>query len=155
MKVVLREHVESLGTRGQTVSVAAGYARNYLIPKRLAVEATPGNLAVVEQQRRVWAVKEAREVGEAEQLAARLSEVKLTITKKAGENGTLYGSVTNAEIAQALAAQGFEVDRRRIQIDDPIKAVGEYGIRVKVHGPLHGRVTLQVVGETQTEHDGA
>ena len=94
MKIVLREHVEHLGRRGEVVSVAAGFARNYLLPKRLAMLATPGNLQVIEHQRRVWEVKEAREVNEAQRLAQRCAELRLSVTKKAGQSGTLYGSVT-------------------------------------------------------------
>lgn len=147
MKVVLREHVDNLGDRGQIVSVAQGYARNYLLPKRLAVEATPGNLKVIEQQRRVWALKEAREVEEAQRMAAQMAEIEISIRKKAGETGTLYGSVTNAEIAEALAAKGLEVDRRRIVLAAPIKAVGSYEIPIKVYRKVTGNIRLEVVGE--------
>lgn len=148
MKVVLREHVEHLGDRGQIVSVAVGYARNYLIPKRLAVAATSGNLKVVEQQRRVWAVKEAHEVAEAERMAQRLSGVSLTTKRKAGETGTLYGSVTNSDVAALLAGQGIEVDRRRIVLHEPIKAVGEYEIAVKIYRHINGEVRLTVESES-------
>ena len=151
MKVVLREHVEHLGDRGEIVSVAAGYARNFLIPKRLAVEATPGNLKVIEQQRRVFALKEAREVGEAEKMAARLSAIELSVTKKAGESGTLYGSVTSSEIAEMLLSKGVEVDRRRIHLRDPIKSLGDYEIPIKVFRQIRGTVKLHVVTEAARE----
>ena len=107
VKVILREHVDHLGDRGEIVSVAPGYARNFLLPKGLAFEATPGNLKQIEHQRKVWSARDAHEVSEAEALAARLAEVELKATKKAGESGTLYGSVTNAEIAELLAKQGL------------------------------------------------
>jgi large subunit ribosomal protein L9 len=144
MKVVLREHVEHLGERGEVVAVAPGYARNYLFPKRLALEATPGNLKVVEHQRKVWAVQEAKEVGEAEQLAAALAKLELKVAKKAGEGGTLYGSVTNVEIAELLASKGIEVDRRRIVIAEPIKSVGDFEVAVKLHHKVLGKVKLRV-----------
>ena len=148
MKVVLREHVEQLGDRGDIVSVAAGFARNYLIPKRMAAEATPGNLKVIQQQRRVWAVREAKETTEAEALAARLSSVELEVTKKAGETGTLYGAVTKIEIAEMLAGKGFEVDRRRIVLKDPIKTVGEFEIPIKIYRTINGLIKLRVISES-------
>ena len=151
MKIVLREHVEHLGERGEVVSVAAGYARNYLIPKRLAFPATPGNMKVLEQQRRVWAVKEAKEVSESQAIADRLASIELTVNKKAGESGTLYGSVTTSEIAELLAAEGVEVDRRRIALNDPIKAIGTYQVPIKLHRQVTGEVTLNVAGEAASE----
>jgi large subunit ribosomal protein L9 len=147
MKVVLREHVDKLGDRGEIVSVAAGYARNYLIPKRLAFPATPGNLKTLEHQRRVWEVKETRELGEAQALSERLGAVELALTKKAGESGTLYGSVTTSEIAEMLAARGIVVDRRRIVLDAPIKAVGRYEVSVKLHRKVQARIKVSVAGE--------
>jgi large subunit ribosomal protein L9 len=151
LKIVLREHVEHLGDRGEIVSVAAGYARNYLIPKRLAVEATPGNLKVIEQQRRVFALKEAREVGEAEKMAERLAAIELSVTKKAGESGTLYGSVTTSEIAEMLVSAGVEVDRRRIHLTEPIKSLGDYEIPIKVYRQISGTIKLHVVTEAARE----
>jgi len=147
MKVVLREHVEHLGERGEIVAVAPGYARNYLFPKRLALEATSGNLKVVEHQKKFWAVKEAKEVGEAEALAAKIGALRLSVVKKAGEGGTLYGSVTNVEIAELLQAKGIEVDRRRIVIAEPIKSVGGFEVAVKLHHRVLGKVQLQVNSE--------
>jgi large subunit ribosomal protein L9 len=144
VKVVLSEHVENLGDRGQVVSVAPGYARNYLLPRRLALEATAANLKAVEQQRKVWAVKEAKEVGEAEALAARLGALELTVTKKAGESGTLYGSVTSSELAELLEARGIVVDRRRIVLDEPIKSVGTYEVPIKLHRQVTGSVRVLV-----------
>lgn len=143
MKIVLREHVEHLGDRGDIVNVANGYARNFLLPKRLAYPATPGNLKTIEHQRRMWAVKEAKEIGEAQALADRLSALELTTVKKAGESGTLYGSVTRTELAEMLASHGFAVDRRRIQVD-PIKSVGEHDVKIKVYRQISATVRLRV-----------
>lgn len=151
MKVVLCDHVDHLGERGDIVSVAPGYARNYLLPKRLAMPATPGNLRTLEHRRRVWELKEAQETEAARELAGRLTEVELAIAKKAGESGTLYGSVTSAEIAELLAAKGIEVDRRRIVLDEPIKSVGAHEVTVKLHREVAGQVKLEVVSEQDTE----
>jgi large subunit ribosomal protein L9 len=139
--------VEQLGERGDVVSVAPGYARNYLLPKRLAMPATPGNLRTLEHRRRVWELKEAQETEAARALANRLAELALTVTKKAGESGTLYGSVTTAEIADLLAAKGVEIDRRRIVLDEPIKTVGTHEVSIKLHREVSGTVQLEVVNE--------
>ena len=149
VKVILREHVEHLGEPGEIVSVAPGYARNFLLPKGLAFTATPGNLKQLEHQRNAWSAREAQEVGEAEALAAKIGEVELSVRKKAGESGTLYGSVTSSEIAEMLAAKGVEVDRRRIVLEEPIKALGEYEIRVKIHRKVDGQLKLEVVPEEE------
>ncbi|MCP3979916.1 MAG: 50S ribosomal protein L9 [bacterium] len=150
MKVILREHVDNLGDRGSVVKVAAGYARNYLLPKKLALEATPGNLVQIEHQKRQWQAKETREVSDAEALAARISEVKFSLTKKAGESGTLYGSVTNVDVSALLADRGIEVDRKRI-VMQPIKAVGTFEIPVKVHRKVKAAIQLEVVPEEVAE----
>jgi len=147
VKVVLSEHVDHLGDRGEIVTVAAGYARNYLIPKRLALKATPGNMRMLEQERRVWKVREARAVEEAQAMAARMGELDLSVTKKAGEKGTLYGSVTNMEIAELFKAQGVEIDRRRIVLAEPVKRLGDHAISIRLHRDVIARVTLQVVSE--------
>lgn len=147
MKVVLRDHVEHLGRRGEIVNVAVGYARNYLLPKQLALPATAGNMKQIEHQQRVWAAKEAKEVGEAQALADRISALSLTITKKAGESGTLYGSVTNGEIAEKLAEHGIRVERRRIVLADPIKNLGHYEVPVRIHREVTSTVALAVLGE--------
>jgi len=151
VKVILRENVEHLGERGETVLVAAGYARNYLLPKRLAYRATAGNLKQMEDQRRVWVVRDARELQEAQALAERVSAVRLSIAKKAGESGTLYGSVTNGDIAELLKERGFEFDRRRIILAEPIKALGEHEIRVKIHKQVDSKLQLEVVAEAEAE----
>lgn len=151
MKLILRENVEHLGDRGDTVTVAAGYARNYLLPKGLAYRATPGNIKQLEDQRRVWVARDAHEMEEAQALAEKVSAVKLSISKKAGESGTLYGSVTNGDIAELLNAKGFEFDRKRIILAEPIKALGEHEIRVKIHKQVEGKLQLEVVAEAETE----
>jgi large subunit ribosomal protein L9 len=149
MKVILREHVDNLGERGEIVSVAKGYARNFLLPKKLAFEATEGNLKQLEHRRKIWAEHDAQEQKEAEALAARLAGVELSCTKKAGESGTLYGSVTSAEVAELLAAQGVELDRKRVLLAEPIKALGSYEIKIKVHRKVEGRIKLDVVAEEE------
>lgn len=151
MKVILREHVDHLGERGETVSVATGYARNYLLPKGLAYRATPGNLKQVELQRKGWDAREHKETGAAEALARRLAEIVLSVKRKAGESGTLYGSVTNSDIAELLAAKGIEVDRRRIVLEEPIKNVGERQIQVKLHRKVNAEVKLEVLPEAPAE----
>lgn len=147
MKVVLRDHVEHLGRRGEIVNVAPGYARNYLLPKGLALRATDGNMKQIEHQQRVWAAKEAKEVGEAQALADRIAALSLDVTKKAGESGTLYGSVTNSEIAELLAEKGIQVERRRIVLADPIKNLGTYEVPIKLHRDVVAQISLAVVGE--------
>ena len=153
MKIILREHVDHLGKRGETVSVANGYARNFLLPKGFAYEATPGNLKQLEHQHKRWEVKEAGAVAVAEAMAARLAAVELSVTKKAGESGTLYGSVTSVEVAELLGAQGIKVDRRKLVIDEPIKSVGEFVISLRLHRKVVGKIKLVVKGETSAEDD--
>lgn len=149
MKVVLRQDVENLGDRGEVVTVAPGYARNYLLPKGIALEATPGNLKNIEMRRKVWTAREAKEVEEARTFAARLEAVDLVIKKKAGESETLYGSVTNTEISELLLAKGLEVDRRKIVIEDPIKSLGTFDVTVKLHKQVTGTMKLVVEAESE------
>lgn len=149
MKVVLREHVEQLGERGDVVTVAAGYARNFLLPKGLALPASAGNLRTIEHQRRIFKAKDAKELGEAQSLGQRLGELDLAVKRKAGQSGTLYGSVTRSDIAALLSAKGFVVDRRRIELGEPIKTVGAYEIPVRIHRQVTARVRLEVSGEPQ------
>ena len=148
MKVVLKQDVDNLGDRGQIVNVAPGFARNFLFPKRLALEATPGNLRSVELQKKVWAVREKKEAEDARTLAAHVAGIKIVITKKAGENDTLYGSVTTQEIADLLKAQGVTVDRRKIQLAEPIKTLGTFEVPVKIHRQVVAPIVVQVVAET-------
>jgi large subunit ribosomal protein L9 len=147
MEVILREDISNLGTRGQVVKVAPGYARNFLIPKKLAVTATESNKKIVEQERQAHLRKEAKEQGEAQDLAKLMTGVSVTITQKAGENDQLFGSVTSKDVADALAAKGFTIDRRKIQLDEPIKSLGEFKIPVKLHKDVTAEVTLVVAKE--------
>lgn len=151
MKIVLRQDVDNLGDRGQVVNVAPGYARNFLVPKGLALEATEGNLRTFALQRKVWEKREAKEADGARQLAARISAVRISVTKKAGENNTLYGSVTTSEIADLLNAQGFQIDRRRIQLKDPIRTVGTFKVPVKIHRQVFAEAELEVIAEAAAE----
>ncbi len=151
MKIVLRQDVDNLGDRGQVVSVKNGYPRNFLFPKGLAFEATPGNMRTIELQKKTWAVREAKEEGDAKKIATAMEGTKVTISKRAGEHDALYGSVTNAEIAELLAAKGFDVDRRRIMIKDPIKTLGSFKVPVKIHRQVVAEVEVEVVPEAAAE----
>src|ERR1700742_1900179 len=133
MEVILREDIDNLGSRGEVVKVAPGYARNFLLPKKLAVAATESNKKIVEQERQAHLRKEAKFKGEAEDLSKLLNGVTVTIVQKAGENDQLFGSVTSKDVADALAARNFNIDRRKIQLDDPIKQLGEFKIPVRLH----------------------
>src|SRR5919108_1438206 len=128
MEVILRDHVENLGKRGEIVKVADGYARNYLLPRKLALPATDANKKWVERERKITEARDLEERSAAEAIAARLTALELTIERKVGENDQLYGSVTNADIADVLAKKGFDIDRRKILLPDPIKALGETSV---------------------------
>ncbi len=147
MQIILQEDVEKLGTRGQVVEVAEGYARNYLLPRKLALAATPANMKRLEHMRTTFAKREATEKESAQKLAELLAGVTLTLARKAGENDQLFGSVTSSDIADALAAQGYNVDKRKIQLDEPIKLVGEYPITLKLHRDVPAAVKLVVQRE--------
>ena len=135
MQIILQEDVEKLGTRGEVVNVAPGYARNYLLPRKLALEASPANLKRLEKIRTTLAKRTATEKEQALKQAELLNVVSVTIARKAGENDHLFGSVTAADLAEALKAEGFEIDKRRIQLAEPIKALGESDVPVRlVHG---------------------
>jgi large subunit ribosomal protein L9 len=144
MEVILRDHVEHLGQRGEIVRVADGYARNYLLPRKLALPATDANRKWVERERKLAEVREGEERGAAEAIAARLNALELTISRKTGENDQLYGSVTNGDIAELLAAKGFEIDRRKILLPDPIKTLGENTVPVKLHRDVTAQVKVTV-----------
>jgi large subunit ribosomal protein L9 len=148
LKIVLRQDVEHVGDRGQVVNVAPGFARNFLLPKGLALTATPGNMRTIELQKKVWAVREQHETEDARKLAAHISGLTVRVVKKVGENDALYGSVTSQEIADLLKAQGVEVDRRKIQLKEPIKALGTYEVPVKIHRSVSAAVSVQVVAES-------
>src|SRR5436305_8835805 len=132
MQIILQEDVEKLGHRGDVVTVKPGYARNFLLPKKLAVEATAGNLKAIERIRTSLAKKTATELEAAQKQAELLNGVALKFTRKTGENDQMFGSVTSADIAEALAAQGFKVDKRQIQLAEPVKVIGEQALTVKV-----------------------
>lgn len=147
MNVVLRTDVEKLGRRGQVIKVADGYARNYLLPRQLALVANPANLKRIEQERRVREVHEAREQQEAEAVAARLAQISCTVVRKVGENEILYGSVTTSDLAEFLEKEGFVVDKRNILLDEPIKALGIYEVPVKLHPQVSASLKVWVVKE--------
>ena len=147
MQIILQEDVEKLGTRGQVVDVAEGYARNFLLPRKLALEASAGNMKRLEKMRATFAKKEATEKGDAQKLAELLAGVSLELTRKAGENDQLFGSVTSGDISEALAAKGFNVEKRKIALADPIKVVGDFEIPVKLHREIAANVKLSVKKE--------
>jgi large subunit ribosomal protein L9 len=147
MEVILREDIENLGTRGQVVKVAPGYARNFLLPKRMAVAATESNKKIVEQERQAHLRKEAKVKGEAEGLAKIMTGTTVRISQKAGENDQLFGSVTSKDIADALTAQNFNIDRRKIQLDEPIKQLGEYKVPVRLYKDVAVEITVIVAKE--------
>lgn len=147
MQIILQEDVEKLGNRGQLVNVAEGYARNFLLPRKLALEATPGNMKRLEKMRAAFAKKEATEKESAQTLAELLAGVTLTLSRKAGESDHLFGSVTSGDISDALAAQGYTIDKRKIVLVDPIKLVGEYQVPVKLYRELTAHVKVAVKKE--------
>ena len=147
MEVILREDIDKVGARGQVVKVAAGYARNFLLPKRLAVPATAGNKKIVEQERLAALRREAKEKGSAEELAKLLATVTLTTTQKAGEQDVLFGSVTAKDINELLEKAGYTIDRRKILLEAPIKTLGEHKIAIRLFKDVVAQVTLQVANE--------
>ena len=144
MEVILRDHVENLGRRGDVVKVANGYARNYLLPRKLALLATPANKKVVERQRKIADVQDAEERSGAEALAARLSALEIVLSRRVGEHEALYGSVTSADIAEVLAGKGFEIDKRKITLAEPLKKIGEFTVPVKLHRDVVAQLTVKV-----------
>jgi len=147
MDVILREHVDNLGRRGEIVKVADGYARNFLLPRKLALLATEGNKRQVEREREKFDAKEADDRKAAEAIAARLGAIEVVIARKVGETEALYGSVTTADIAEALARGGVEVDRRKIQLHEPIKRIGDTDVPVRLHREVVATVKVHVVAE--------
>jgi large subunit ribosomal protein L9 len=145
MEVILREDIDKLGIRGQMVKVAAGYARNYLLPKKLAVVATESNKKIVEQERQAHLRKEAKLASEATDLATLMSGTVLTISAKAGENDQLFGSVTAKDVADALEAKQFSIDRRKILLEEPIRTLGEHKVTIRLHREVSTEVTVNVV----------
>ena len=147
MEVILRDHIDNLGRRGEIVNVANGYARNYLLPQKLALPVTLANRRQVERERVIADAREASERGQAEGLAERLRDIECVIPRRVGETGTLYGSVTSADIAECLGTSGFEVDKRKIQIGEPLKELGEFPVTVKLHRDVSTELTVRVVKE--------
>ena len=147
MQVLLREDLDKLGRRGDVVKVAPGYARNYLLPKGLAMPVTPGNMKRLEQEHRALTVRHDREKKSAEELARRIAEVSCTIVKKVGENDVLYGAVTTQEIGEVLDKEGIDVDRRRIHLEEPIKALGVYTVPIRIHPEVSADLKVWVVRE--------
>ena len=151
MEVILREHVDNLGRRGDIVKVAAGYARNYLLPRKLALAVNENNKRQIERERVLAEARELEEKSQAEAFAARLGQTEIEIARRVGENDTLYGSVTSADIAQALQAKGFDIDKRKIQLHDPLKALGESTVPVKIHRDVTAQVKVKVVAEQKAQ----
>jgi large subunit ribosomal protein L9 len=155
MEVILKEDVVNLGLRGEVVKVADGYARNFLLPRKLALQATDNNKAVIDQMKAAAARRSATEKAQAEELVARLDPVVLSFTRKAGEQGHLFGSVTSADIAADLATQGFEVDRRKIQLGEPLKSLGEFTVPIRLHREVTASVRVRVLAEAGSETEAA
>lgn len=147
MEVILREYVEHLGKRGEIVKVADGYARNYLLPRKLALPATPGNLKHVERERKIVEAREHEEKSRAEAIAARLLAIEIAITRRVGDTEQLYGSVTAVDIAEFLKGKGFDIDRRKLILPDAIKALGEYDVPLKLHRDVTVPLKVRVVRE--------
>ena len=147
MEVILREDVDKVGARGAVVKVADGYARNYLLPKRLAVRATDSNKKIVEQERGAYLRREAKDMSESQDLAKLLTGVTLTFRHKVGENNHLFGSVTAKDIADALEAQKFHVERRKVQLEEPIRTVGEHEVTVRLHRDVVTHIKVVVEPE--------
>jgi large subunit ribosomal protein L9 len=147
MEVILKEDVEKLGHRGDIVKVAEGYGRNFLLPRKLAIQANQGNKAVIEQMKAAAVRKSAKEKTGAEALAQQLNEVQLSFARKVGEKDHLFGSVTSSDIAAALEGKGFNIDRRKIYLDDPLKSLGEFHVPIKLHREVTAHVKVTVGAE--------
>ena len=151
MEVILKEDVANLGHRGDVVKVADGYGRNFLLPRKLALQATQANKAVIEQMKAAAARRSAAEKVQADELLTKLQPVVLTFTRKSGENGHLFGSVTSSDVAAELATRGFEIDRRKISLTEPIKSLGNFDVAVKLHREVTAHVKVKVLGEVGEE----
>ena len=151
MEVILREHVDNLGRRGEIVKVADGYARNYLLPRKLALLATEGNKQHVARERRIMEAREAEEKGRAEAIAARLGTVAISIARRVGETEQLYGSVTASDISDLLKTKGFEIDRRKLILPEPLKSLGEHEVPLKLHREVTVTLKVAVVKEGAPE----
>jgi large subunit ribosomal protein L9 len=151
MEVILKEHVDNLGRRGDLVKVADGYARNYLLPRKLALLATDGNKKQIERERAKFEINELEEQKAAQAVADRMANLEIEISRKVGETEVLFGSVTSSDVADALAAKGFELDRRKLQLPDVIKRLGEYDVPVKLHRDVTVHIKVRVVAEGGTK----
>ncbi|HAK56779.1 MAG: 50S ribosomal protein L9 [Vicinamibacterales bacterium] len=151
MEIILREHIDNLGRRGDVVKVAAGYARNYLLPRKLALPVTDNNRRQIDRERKLAEVREAAEKQAAEAFAAKLASVECVVARRVGDQETLYGSVTSADIADCLTARQIDVDKRKIQLDDPIRALGEFSVPIKVHRDVTAHVAVKVVRDAGEE----
>ena len=151
MEVILKEDVANLGHRGDVVKVADGYGRNFLLPRKLALQATLANKAVIEQMKAAAARRSATEKALAEELVTKLEPVALVFTRKSGENGQLFGSVTSADIAGELATKGFDIDRRKIQLGEPLKALGNFDVAIRLHRDVTAKLKVRVIGEAVAE----
>jgi large subunit ribosomal protein L9 len=147
MKIILKETVENLGERGSVVSVKDGYARNYLLPKGLAMRFTPGAQKVLEQERRMYDLRQLKAKEEAQAFAEKITAIELTVAKRAGDQEVLYGSVTPTDIAEMLAAKGIAVEKRKIVLREPIKKLGDYAIQIRLHHEVSPSVRLHVIKE--------
>jgi large subunit ribosomal protein L9 len=147
MEVILKEDVNKLGHRGDVVKVAEGYGRNFLLPKKLAMEATPANKVVIEQMKQASVRRSAKEKSEAELLVNQLNQVELVFERKVGENDHLFGSVTAGEIAQQLEQKGFTIDRRKLQLEEPLRQLGEFHVPVKLHREVTAHIKVTVKPE--------
>ena len=147
MEVILRDHVDNVGKRGDVVKVADGYARNYLLPRNLALPATDANKQRIARERKIVEAKEAEERVAAEAVADRLASLDLQVARKVGENDTLYGSVTNGDIADLLKEKGFDIDRRKILLPDALRAIGETLVPVKLHRDVTAQLKITIVKE--------
>jgi large subunit ribosomal protein L9 len=154
MEVILKEDVVNLGNRGDVVKVADGYGRNFLLPRKLAMQATDANKAVIDQMKNAAARRSATEKAQAELLVAKLEPIVLSFTRKSGDAGHLFGSVTSADIAADLESKGFEVDRRKIQLAEPLKSVGDFSVSIKLHREVTAQVKVKVLAEA-TEGEAA
>jgi large subunit ribosomal protein L9 len=148
MQIILQEDIDKLGHRGDVVTVKPGYARNFLLPRKLAIEATAGNMKALERIRTSLSKKTATEMDAAQKQAELLSGVSIKFTRKTGENDHLFGSVTSADVAESLEAQGFKIDKRQVQLAEPIKALGEYPVTIKVFRDITASVNVHVGKES-------
>jgi large subunit ribosomal protein L9 len=148
MQIILQEDIDKLGNRGDVVTVKPGYARNFLLPRKLAIEATSGNMKALERIRTSLSKKTATEMDAAQKQAELLNGVSIKFTRKTGENDHLFGSVTSADVAEGLAAQGFKIDKRQVQLTEPIKALGEYPVAIKVFRDITASVNVHVGKES-------